>query len=152
MLYLGVTDRRRLEEARGALEVTTLLQGVDAVVLRVPSLERGLAFYRDQLGHELIWRTPSAAGLRMGRERTELVLAVDTGPETDVLVESVDDAVERFVRAGGSVTAGPAAIAVGRVAVVADPFGNHLTLVDLSKGTFETDAEGVVTAVRPTAS
>lgn len=29
---------------------------VDAVTIRVPDLDAGLAFYRDRLGHELIWR------------------------------------------------------------------------------------------------
>jgi hypothetical protein len=36
---------------------------------------------------------------------------------------------------------------VGRVAVVADPFGNRLTLLDLSKGRYLTDADGIVTGV-----
>jgi catechol 2,3-dioxygenase-like lactoylglutathione lyase family enzyme len=68
-----------------------LLRGVDALVLRVPSLEIGLAFYRDQLGHELIWRTASMIGLRMGRGAAELVLSLDTGPEIDLLVDSVTE-------------------------------------------------------------
>ncbi|MGI8795523.1 MAG: hypothetical protein ACR2IR_02865 [Acidimicrobiia bacterium] len=38
-------------------------------------------------------------------------------------------------------------IPVGRVAVVADPFDNVLVLVDLSKGTYETDDQGDVTSV-----
>jgi catechol 2,3-dioxygenase-like lactoylglutathione lyase family enzyme len=125
-----------------------LLRRVDAVVLRVPSLERGLAFYRDQLGHELIWRTGSMIGLRLGRDGTELVLSLDTGPETDMLVESVGKAVESMVRAGGSVIVPPDDIPVGRVAVVGDPFGNELTLVDLSKGTYLTDALGNVMGLR----
>jgi len=33
------------------------------------------------------------------------------------------------------------------VAVIADPFGNPLTVVDLSKGRYVTDAEGNVTGV-----
>ena len=125
-----------------------LLRGVDALVLRVPNLERGLAFYRDQLGHELIWRTGSMIGLRMGPDGTELVLSLDTGPETDLLVESADRAVDAFVRAGGSVVVPPEDIPVGRVAVVGDPFGNELTLVDLSKRTYETDAQGKITGIR----
>jgi len=36
---------------------------------------------------------------------------------------------------------------VGRVAVVADPFGNILVLLDLSKGHYVTDTAGNVTAV-----
>jgi hypothetical protein len=68
----------------------------------------GLAFYRDRLGHQLLWRTPTSAGV--------------------VVVEPFD-------------------IPVGRVAVVADPFGNPLTIVDLTKGRYKTDADGYVTGV-----
>jgi predicted enzyme related to lactoylglutathione lyase len=112
------------------------LVDVDAVVLRVPDLEAGLAFYRDSLGHEVVWRTDRMAGLRLARSETELVLSLDLGPETDLLVDSVDDAVRRFVEAGGTIVAEPADIPVGRVAVVRDPFGNALTLVDLTKGRY----------------
>lgn len=36
---------------------------------------------------------------------------------------------------------GPFDIPVGRVVAVADPFGNTLVLLDLSKGHYVTDAE-----------
>ena len=42
-----------------------LLRKVDCVRLYVPDLEAGLAFYRDSLGHELIWRTETTTGLRL---------------------------------------------------------------------------------------
>ena len=75
---------------------------------------------------------------------TELVLSTSLDYAPNWLVTSVDDAVERLVAAGGRVVSPPAAIPVGRVAVVADPFGNHLVLVDLSAGTYVTDATGHV--------
>ncbi len=99
----------------------------------MPDLDTGLAFYRDRLGHAPIWRTERLAALRLAESETELVLAVDIGPETDLLVSSVDAAVRGFVAAGGSIVAEPSDIPVGRVAVVRDPFGNELTLVDLSR-------------------
>lgn len=111
-----------------------LLRAVDAVVVRVPSLEEGLAFYHDALGHEQLWRTDTMLGLGFGDSETELVLALDTGPEADLLVESVEDAVARITEAGGVVVAEPRDIPVGKVAVVTDPFGNQLTLVDLTNG------------------
>lgn len=64
------------------------------------------------------------------------------------LVSSADDAVLAIQEAGGRVVTGPFDIPVGRVAVVADPFGNVLVLVDLSKGRYVTDGTGNVTAVR----
>jgi hypothetical protein len=78
---------------------------------------------------------------------TELVLSLDLGPETDLLVASVDAAVAAVEAAGGSVVAGPDDIPVGRVAVVRDPFGNVLTLVDISTGRYATDETGRVTGV-----
>lgn len=121
-----------------------LLLGIDAVVVRVPDLDRGLAFYRDSLGHEVMWRSERMVGLRLGGDGTELVLSLDIGPETDLLVGSVDEAVRAFVGAGGSLVAPPTDIPVGRVAVVRDAFGNKLTVVDLSKGRYQTDESGRV--------
>lgn len=111
-----------------------LFRAVDAVMVRVPSLEEGLAFYHDALGHELLWRTETMLALGFGDSETELVLALETGAETDLLVESVEDAVAAITQAGGTLVSGPDDIAVGKVAVVKDPFGNQLTLVDLTKG------------------
>jgi hypothetical protein len=36
-----------------------------------------VAFYRDRLGHELIWRTATATGLRLPDSTAELVLQTD---------------------------------------------------------------------------
>jgi hypothetical protein len=44
--------------------------------------------------------------------------------------------VERFCAAGGEVVSPSAEISIGRVAVVRDPFGNLLVLLDMSKGRY----------------
>ena len=125
-----------------------LIRKVDAVQIVVPDLEAGLAFYRDKLGHELRWRSETSAGLAMPDGDAELVIQTRLQQqETDLLVESADAAAERFVEAGGAVIAPPQDIPVGRVTVVRDPWGNRLVLVDLSKGTYNTDKDGNVTGV-----
>ena len=43
-------------------------------------------------------------------------------------------------------------IQVGRLAVVSDPFGNALVLLDLSAGRYVTDADGRVLGVQPRVS
>jgi predicted enzyme related to lactoylglutathione lyase len=127
----------------------SLLQSVDAVSVAVPSLDAGLAFYHDELGHELLWRNDELgqAGLRLPGGDTELVLATRQRYEPNWLVDSVDDATARMIEAGGQVVAAPFDIPVGRIAVVADPFGNELVLVDLAKGRYRTDADGSVIGV-----
>jgi predicted enzyme related to lactoylglutathione lyase len=124
------------------------LRKVDCVRLPVPDLDRGLAFYRDRLGHELLWRSDTAAGLRLADSDTELVLQTERPqPEVDLLVDSADRAAARLAQAGGTVLVEPFDIPVGRAAVVADPFGNPLTILDLSKGRYLTDADGNVTGI-----
>lgn len=126
-----------------------LLRAVDCVQIPVPDLDAGLAFYRDRLGHRLLWRTPDAAGLSLPGGDTELVLTTTRELEVDFLVESVPDAVATLRAAGATVVVAPVEIPVGRVAVVADPFGTRLTILDLSQGRYVTDPDGTVTGVRP---
>jgi glutamate/tyrosine decarboxylase-like PLP-dependent enzyme len=59
-------------------------------------------------------------------------------------VDSADVAAGRVTEAGGSVVEPPFDIQIGRCVVVEDPWGNRLVLLDTSKGTLVTDAEGNV--------
>ena len=123
-----------------------LLRMLDAVTVPVPDLDQGLAFYRDQLGHELLWRNDAVgqAGLRLPEGSTEIVLTTTLDYAPNWLVKSVDEAVDHVVAAGGHLLAESAPIPVGRVAIVADPFGNPLVLLDLSSGRYATDSTGRV--------
>jgi predicted enzyme related to lactoylglutathione lyase len=126
-----------------------LLRRVDAVMVPVPDIDEGLRFYRDVLGHPLLWRNDDIgqAGLRLPDSDTELVLTDHQPYEPAWLVSSAREAADVVVRGGGQIVEGPQDIPVGAVVVVRDPFGNRLVLVDLSKGTYVTDAEGNVTGV-----
>ena len=118
---------------------------VDCVRLFVPDLEAGLTFYRDRLGHELIWRTGTAAGLRLPESEAELVIQTERQePETDLLVDSADEAARFFELAGGKIIVPPFDIQIGRGVVIQDPWGNLLVLLDTSKGLFKTDPDGNV--------
>jgi len=127
-------------------DISMPLLKVDCVTVPVPDLEAGLRFYRDRLGHALLWRNDAIgqAGLRTADGDTEIVLTTrgDSGPVW--LVSSVDDAAREF-----QIIDGPIDIPVGRLVVVADPFGNTLVLLDLSKGRYVTDDSGAVIGVRP---
>jgi lactoylglutathione lyase len=122
--------------------VDPLFRKIDCLSLPVRDLDAALAFYSESLGHELIWRTDEAAGLRLPNSEAELVLHTDDRPmETDIAVASVPDALDAFTAAGGKVIAGPFDIRIGLCAVVADPFDNVLVLLDTSKGLLRVDAE-----------
>jgi predicted enzyme related to lactoylglutathione lyase len=125
------------------------LRKVDCVRIPVPDLETGLAFYGDRLGHELIWRMETAAGLRLPESDVEIVIYTDPeGMEVDFLVDSTDDAIGTFERAGGRLVAPPFDIPIGRCSLVEDPFGNRFVLLDMSKGPLTTDDTGNVVRTR----
>jgi predicted enzyme related to lactoylglutathione lyase len=126
-----------------------LLQYVDAVTVPVPDLDHGMAFYRDVLGHRLIWRNEAAgqAGLRTPGSSTEIVLTTRQNYEPDWKVASAELAAEIFDANGGRVLVEPMDIPIGRLAIVEDPFGNRLVLLDSTKGTYDTDESGAVVGV-----
>ncbi|MGS0686433.1 VOC family protein [Nakamurella sp. GG22] len=107
----------------------------------VPDLDAGLGFYGVRLGHRVVWRNDDVgqAGLLLPDGESELVLSTRQPYEPNWLVSSADDAADSIRAAGGTVIVEPFDIPVGRVTVVADPFGNRLVLVDLSAGRYSTD-------------
>jgi predicted enzyme related to lactoylglutathione lyase len=134
---------------------TPLLRLVDAVTIPVPDLDEGLRFYRDQLGHQLLWRndTIGQAGLLLPDSTTEIVLSTEVGYAPTWLVPSLDEALNRITAAGGRVVDQPRTIPVGSLAVVADPFGNRLVLIDLSEGRYVTNAaQEVIGVIKPPAT
>jgi catechol 2,3-dioxygenase-like lactoylglutathione lyase family enzyme len=128
-----------------------LVRKVDAIQIHVPDLDAGLVFYRDRLGHQLIWRTERAVGLRLPDSDAELVLQTEReGLELNLLVASADQAAQRIVEGGGAIVVPPFDIQIGRCVVVRDPWGTVLVLLDSSRGLLLTDTDGNVIGNRPT--
>ena len=83
----------------------------------------------------------------MPETKAELVLHTNLGPEVDLVVANVDEALNRFNGAGGETITGPFDIAIGRCAVVRDPFGNTIVMLDQTKGHLVTNGAGEVIGV-----
>jgi predicted enzyme related to lactoylglutathione lyase len=126
-----------------------LLLYLDAVTIPVPDLDEGMAFYCGVLGHQLLWRndTLGQVGLSTPESSSEIVLTTRQPYEPDWKVASADSAAEVFRANGGKVLMEPIDIPIGRLAVVEDPFGNHLLLLDSTKGTYQTGPSGGVVGV-----
>ena len=129
-----------------------LFRKLDNLLLRVADLDAAISFYRDRLGHRVLWRSQEAVGFALPDTDAELVVHLNIGPETDVLVEDADEAFAAFLGAGGEAVQRPFDIAIGRCAPVRDPFGNDLVLLDQSKGALATDPEGRVIGIKPNPS
>jgi predicted enzyme related to lactoylglutathione lyase len=124
---------------------TPLLQKVDSIRIPVPDIESGLAFYRDQLGHVVVWRLDNGAGLRLPGSDTELVLVPQgSGLQVNLHVAHAEAAAERFIEAGGRIILPAFKTINGNAVVVQDPFGNVYALRDDTLGVLVTNEHGFV--------
>lgn len=127
------------------LDDIPVLKKINAILVKVPGIQEGLDFYREQLGLQTFWKKEDIASVHLGDG--QLVMSTTLEPETSILVESVEHATKVFVNAGGKVVSPPEDIDVGRLGIVEDAFGNEFTLVDFSKGFYTMDESGNVTGV-----
>ena len=113
-----------------------MLRKIDCVMVRVDDLQAGVDFYARVFGLRPHWRDDASAGLGLPETDAEIVLhTMDLPAEFGVhyLVDDVPDAVASYVRSGCSVRVAPFDT-IGKCAVVEDPFGNAVCVLDLSKG------------------
>lgn len=123
-------------------------KGIDCISLKVDDLEKAINFYGEKLGHTLLWKMQTSAGLGFPNSKSELVLYIEQRPPgTDLLVESIPDAIEQFTEAGGKLIYGPVDIPVGLFAIISDPWDNQINILDLSKGLYQVDKEQNVIGV-----
>lgn len=126
-----------------------LFRKIDCIRIPVPSLEEGLEFYCNSLGHKIVWRTETSIGLKIPESEAEIVIHTEPDElETDIMVESAEIAAQKFIKAGGSILQGPFEIPIGKCVVVKDPWRNRLVLLDSSKGIYQTNEDGNVIGIK----
>jgi lactoylglutathione lyase len=114
-----------------------VLRKIDCVMVRVPDLAPATEFYTRVFGLRPLWRDETSVGMGMAETDAEVVLhTMDLPGDRSVhyLVDSVLDAVATAERAGCAVVEEPFDIAIGKCAVLADPYGNTVSVLDMSKG------------------
>lgn len=125
----------------------TIFNNVDCVSFYVDDIDAGIDFYSKTLGLKLLWRADKSCGMGMSDDITEVVLCTEKNPIVDFKVERVEDAIEEYINAGGTLVYGPFDIDIGKCAVVKDRWDNEYCILDMSKGTYDTDDKGNVTGV-----
>ena len=126
-----------------------MFEKVDCIRLHVDDIQEGIEFYNQKLGLGIAWKMEHAVGFLMEDQKTEIVIQnYDKRIETDIKVKSVVEAAEKIKVLGGRVVLGPFDIEIGKCAIIEDPFGNQLTILDSSKGLFVTDKEGRVKGLK----
>ena len=111
-----------------------MLRKIDCVMVHVDDLDAGVAFYAVELGLRELWRDATSAGLGFPETDAEIVLHTgDLPPEhaTHYLVDDVRAAVRAWRH---PVKIAPFEIAIGWCAVLEDPFGNPICILDMTTG------------------
>ena len=80
-----------------------LIRKVDCVSMPVADLSAAVVFYRDKLGHDLIWRSNTQAGFRLPDTDTELVVHTEPRPGASELLGGLclllyDSSLKRVAR------------------------------------------------------
>jgi predicted enzyme related to lactoylglutathione lyase len=111
-----------------------MLREIDCVMVPVPDLEAGVDLYQRAFGLTVHWRDDVSVGMGLQNSKTEVVLNVDGIAGVHYLVDDVPAAVERALAEGCALTVAPFEIVIGWCAVLSDPFGNPVYLLDMTKG------------------
>lgn len=123
-----------------------MLKKIDCVLIRVDDLEAAVAYYAGVFGLRVLWRDAGQVGLGLPETDAEIVLHSEGGVPCEVevhyLVDNVPSAVAALVGQGCTVLVEPFEIAIGHCAVIQDPFGTRLSILDMSKGPRQMPKDG----------
>jgi predicted enzyme related to lactoylglutathione lyase len=121
-----------------------MLRKIDCVMIRVDDLEAAIAYYVEVFGLHPLWQDDASTGLGLPDTDAEIVLHtnpdIPSNVEVHYLVDDVVAAVQAYAQKGCAVLAEPFDIPIGKCAVIQDPFGTRLCILDMSKGPRAADA------------
>ena len=115
-----------------------MLRKIDCVMLKVAELEKAAAYYETVFGLKRLWQDEHSVGMGMPETDAEIVLHNHTDLPKDLnvhyLVDDVVQAVDTLAAQGCTIRAQPFDVAIGKCAIIEDPFGNILAILDMTKG------------------
>jgi predicted enzyme related to lactoylglutathione lyase len=121
-----------------------MLRKIDCVMIYVEELEAAESYYTEVFGLRSLWRDDHSVGLGMPETDAEIVLHTDPALPSKVeihyLVDDVVQAVETLAPKGCRTLVEPFDIAIGKCAVIEDPFGVRFCILDMTKGPREVKA------------
>ena len=114
------------------------LRKIDSVMLRVTDLEASARFYGEVMGLRRAWTDAEnqMIGFLFPGNDSELVIHTGPGQDSPSYSFSVEDVVEfceRYRERGYTVLMEPFEVRCGMYAVLADPDGNRINIIDLTK-------------------
>jgi catechol 2,3-dioxygenase-like lactoylglutathione lyase family enzyme len=131
-----------------------MLRGIDRLLLRVPNVPAAVTYYRDVLGLSVTREQARVASLKFANDSAELILHSDPDLPADATYLLVDDVRDLYARRNAlklKFISPPARVTRGYQAIVKDPFGTVLHLLDRSDESSVTarDGSGHIEDARP---
>ncbi len=122
-----------------------MLKKIDCVMIRVDNVEAVVRYYSDVFGLRPLWKDETSVGLSLPETDAEIVLHCDPNIPAKIevyyLVDDVASAVRLFEQRGCQTLAGPFEIPIGKGAVIQDPFGTRLCILDMTRGPRQPNVE-----------
>ena len=107
-------------------------------MIRVADARAAAEFYTSVFGLRRLWEDDTAIGLAFPESDAEIVVHIDADIPSDVevhyLVDDVVEAAQAFVAGGCRILVEPFDIVIGKCAVIADPFGTRLCILETTRG------------------
>lgn len=127
-----------MSKSRTVATSATTLRKIDCIMVKVDDLDKAREFYIRVFGMRPTWRDATSAGLKFPEGDAEIVLHSirDIPVRVDVtyLVDDVVEAVAALKSEGCTIAAPPFDVAIGLCAVIVDPFGTPMTIIDMTRG------------------
>ena len=118
--------------------MTAIIKKIDCVMLRVDDLDKAADYYVHVFGLKRIWQDKDAVGLAMAETDAEIVLHTNKDIPDHIsvhyLVDNVEVAASEYQGKGCKIIVAPFDIVIGKCAIIEDPFGHQLAILDMTKG------------------
>jgi lactoylglutathione lyase len=115
-----------------------MLRKIDCVMIRVEDVKAAMAYYSDVFGLQPVWWDERSAGLVFPESDAEIVVHcypdIPSRVEVYYLVDDVVTAVQHLATHACKILVEPFDITIGKCAVIEDPFGTRLCILDMTKG------------------
>jgi predicted enzyme related to lactoylglutathione lyase len=115
-----------------------MLRKIDCIMIRVDDVQAAAAYYAKVFGLRPQWNGDDSIGLKLPETDAEIVLhndpAIPSSVEVHYLVDDVIGAVAHLAAQGCQMLVAPFPITIGQCAVIRDPFGTRLCMLDMTKG------------------
>lgn len=114
------------------------LKMIDSIMFYVKNLEESAVFYEKTLGLKRVWsdKKRRMLGFKFSESDSEIVIHDDKSlpnPEFTFLVDDVVACCKEFQKKGYKLIRKPFAVRTGKLAVLKDPDGNAIPIIDLTK-------------------